>query len=299
MEAIELWHAEDPLLPARWEEIGTLHPYLPYSLYDLNLSKQHLLHDALCLEWFPAQILGNGEETYIPADYVRLNFTVQPTWLLPTFFVSSNGLASGNVQEEAILHGLYEVIERDTLARARTGKLQARPIDQRTIDGQASQSILECFWSAGATVNVYGLVGPTGIACFEVHLSSPSYATVIKGSGCHLDRDVALSRALTEAAQVRLSVIAGARDDIQHRAYTEIRQMRLPARPASTQVAVPFHDMPSYHNHTLNADLKLLTESVSAVAPCSPLVVNFTRPEFNIPVVFVVVPQFRMVEDHS
>jgi YcaO-like protein with predicted kinase domain len=299
MEAIELWHAEEPLLPARWEEIGTLQPSLPYSLYDLNLSEQHLLHDALRLEWFPARILGNGEETYIPADYVRLNFTVQPTWLLPTFFVSSNGLASGNVQEEAILHGLYEVIERDTLARARAGTLQALPIDQHTIDGTASQHILECFRRAGATVSVYGLVGPTGIACFEVHLSSPSYATVMKGSGCHLDRDVALSRALTEAAQVRLAVSAGARDDIQHRAYTEIRQMRPPARPASTQVAVHFHTMPTYSNSTLNADLNLLVGRVGAVAPCPPLVVDLTRPDLNIPVVFVVVPQFRMVEEHS
>ncbi len=299
MEAIELWHAEEPSLPALWEEIGTLQPCLPYSLYDLNLSKQHLLHDALRLEWFPAQILGTKQETYIPADYTRLNFTVRPTWLLPTFFVSSNGLASGNIREEAILHGLYEVIERDALARVRAGTLRPLLIEPETIDGGASRPILERFWRAGATVNIYGLPGPTGIACFEVHLSSPSYATVMKGSGCHLDRDVALSRALTEAAQVRLSVIAGTRDDIQHRAYTEIRQMRAPARLVKRQVATSFYKMPSGNHSDLNADLALLVERVGAVVPCPPLVVDFTRPEFNIPVVFVIVPQFRMVEEHS
>lgn len=300
MEAIELWHAEEPVLPAHWEEIGTLQPCLPYSLYDLNLSAQHLLHDALRLEWFPAQILGSEKETYIPADYVRLNFTIRPTWLMPAFFVSSNGLASGNVPEEAILHGLYEVIERDTLARSHAGTLQTLSIEQQTIDGAASLPILERFWRAGATVNIYGLVSPTGLACFEVHLSSPSYSTVIKGSGCHLDRDVALSRALTEAAQVRLSVIAGARDDIQHRAYTEVRQMRPPARSSREQQATAhFHDMPSYHNGDLKADLDMVAERVSGIASCPPLVVHLTRPEFNIPVVFVIVPRFRMVEEHS
>src|SRR5262245_66558882 len=34
------------------------------------------------------------------------------------------------------------------------------------------------------------------------------------GYGCHPDRDVALSRALTEAAPSRLALIAGTRDDL-------------------------------------------------------------------------------------
>jgi len=299
MEAIELWHAEEPILPTRREKIDALEPSLPYALSDLNLSPQQLLHAGLCLEWFPARILGSSAITYVPAEYVRLNFTVRPTWLLPGFLASSNGLASGNILEEAIVHGLYEVIERDTLARARSGALQALRIDPRTIDGSVSRPILEQFWRAGATVDVDGMVSSTGVACFEVQLSSPSYSTVIKGSGCHLDRDVALSRALTEAAQVRLSVIAGARDDIQHRAYTEVRQMRPPARRPGKQGAVSFHTLPTSENDDLGADLAVLVGRVREVAPCPPLVVDLTRPEFALPVVFVVVPQFRMVEEQS
>ena len=34
------------------------------------------------------------------------------------------------------------------------------------------------------------------------------------GSGCHLSKEIALSRALTEAAQSRLTFIAGSRDDL-------------------------------------------------------------------------------------
>lgn len=299
MEAIELWHAEDPRLPVRWEEIGTLQPALPYSLYDLNLNEQHLLHDALRLEWFPARVLGSQAETYIPADYVRLNFTIRPTWLLPGFYTSSNGLASGNILEEAILHGLYEVIERDTLAHARTNAHTALRIDHQTIDGAASLAILERFKRVGATVDIYGMTSSTGIACFEVALSSSSYAAVIKGSGCHLDRDVALSRALTEAAQVRLAVISGARDDIQHRAYTEVRQMQPLVRRPSEQAVTHFHAIPSCNNSDLNTDLALLVNRVCSVAPCAPLVVDLTHPEFNIPVVFVIIPQFRVVKEHS
>src|SRR5581483_10381453 len=41
------------------------------------------------------------------------------------------------------------------------------------------------------------------------------------GAGCHPDRTVALSRALTEAAQVRLTYIAGIRDDLAPAEYAD------------------------------------------------------------------------------
>ncbi len=46
------------------------------------------------------------------------------------------------------------------------------------------------------------------------------------GFGCHADRDVALSRALTEAAQARLTVISGARDDIGAGGYRDSGLLR-------------------------------------------------------------------------
>lgn len=270
MEAIELWYAEDPQLLTCQEEIGALAPSLPYALSDLALSKQHLLHDALRLEWFPAQVLGSTEQTFVPADLVRLNFTLQATWVLPAFSVSSNGLASGNVLEEAIVHGLYEVIERDALARAQAGVVPVLPIDLPTVDGPVSRQVLDQLQRAGATVEVAGLLAPTDVPCFEARLSSAGYPTVIKGSGCHLDRDVALSRALTEAAQVRLSVVAGARDDIGQRAYIEVRQMRSPTRISGSAARVPFQRMPSCAQHDLDADLALLIGRLQKTVPSPP-----------------------------
>ncbi len=298
MEAIELWHAEEPSLPSIWAQVGEMSNRLPYSIYDLNLNKHHLIHDALPLEWFPARVIGSLVETFVPANYVRVNSTMHDTWLLPTFFTTSNGLASGNVQDEAILHGLYEVIERDTLVRARAGTLQRIFINPASVDGTATAPLLKQFKEADATVEIQGLVGPTGITCFEVHLTSPSYSRVIEGYGCHLDRDVALSRALTEAAQIRLSIIAGSRDDIQHGAYSEIQQMRPLSKVSEQRATSHFHTIPSTGNLDLQADLSEVLKRLRSVVSCPPLFVDLTRAEFNIPVVFVVVPQFRMVEGY-
>jgi len=298
MEAIELWHAEEPQLPSVRAEIGEMSEQLPYSIYDLNLAHHSLLHDALPLEWVPASILGSCEKTYVPIDYVRLNGCLQNTWLLPTFQHTSNGLASGNIHEEAILHGLYEVIERDTIALERSGALSSLPIDPATVNGQASGPLLERLHKAGAMVKIRGMVGPTGISCFEARLTSQSYPMMISGHGCHLDRDVALSRALTEAAQVRLSVISGARDDIQHGAYIEIQQMRAVIKATGEGPLANFNTMPSAGSLDLTADLREVTRRIRAAIPCPPLFVDLTREAFNIPVVYVVVPQMHMVEGH-
>jgi ribosomal protein S12 methylthiotransferase accessory factor len=297
MEAIELWHAEEPDLPAITLPLGEVKGQLPYSVADLNLLRQHILHDALPLSWFPAQFIGSSEYTLVPASYVQLNMLVSESWVLPVFAVTSNGLASGNIREEALLHGLYEVIERDTLVRARAGEIVRQYIDPATVDGNATGPILEQFLRAGASVEIQGLLGPTGIACFEVHLASASYPRSIAGYGCHLDRDVALSRALTEAAQIRLSIIAGSRDDIQHGAYAEIQQMRA-AFQLPHRSLVDFHTIPSSSGLDLVSDLQEVTRRVCKVVSCPPFFVDLTRSTIGIPVVFVVVPQLRMVEDH-
>ena len=232
---------------------------------------------------------------------MRLDFTARESWFLPTFFVTSNGLASGNTQQEAILHALYEVIERDSLALARTGVVRRTPIDLDTIDGTASSYVLERLRKAGATVEVFDVTGPTGISCLEARLISPSYPIFAGGSGCHLDRDVALSRALTEAAQSRLTMIAGARDDLHIRFYKTIRSRRALPRFEKKLPLAHFREVASAHSSHLTADLREVTRRVLSVLPagaCPPLIVDLTRPEFNIPVVYVVVPQFRFSEAH-
>ena len=296
MESIESWHAEQPELASTRATIGEMASHLPYSIYDLNLSKHHLIHDNLELEWFPARRLDTSEETFVPADYIRLDFTTTRDWLLPTFYTTSNGLASGNILEEAILHGLYEVIERDTFERARIGGCSKTPIDPSTVDGAASASVLELLWRAKASVEIFSAVGPTGIGCFEANITSPTYPIKASGYGCHLDRDVALSRALTEAAQSRLSIISGARDDIRHHAYVGIRNRRPAVRSFITQPLTDFRQTPSAPHSYLTADLNEVIRRVCSVTAPPPLVVDLTRQELNIPVAYVIVPTFRFLE---
>jgi len=298
MEAIELWHAEEPQLPCVREEVGAMVKSLPYALNDLDIAPHAILHETLPLDWSPAFFIGTTEQTVLPTEYLRLNGSTGNTWLLPTFQHTSNGLASGNIRVEAILHGLYEVIERDTLARSREHMIPIMMIDPATVDSPAEGMLLERLRSAGASVEIRAMLGPSQIVCFETRLTSPNYPMLISGYGCHLDRDVALSRALTESAQIRLSVISGARDDIHHAAYKEIQQMRSLKHARDSQTLTDFRALPSMCSPDLEADLREVTRRVSEVVNCPPLYVDLTRSDVNIPVVHVVVPQMRVMEGH-
>lgn len=125
---------------------------------------------------------------------------------------SSNGLASGNTLEEATLHALLELLERDTLAlhSARDESRRLWPLPA-PFDAWAERWQFE-----GVTLHVRELPNEFGLPCFQAHLHEPGSADVnlAAGSGLHLDRDIALARAVTEAAQSRLSTLHGGRDDI-------------------------------------------------------------------------------------
>lgn len=299
MESIEMWHAENPSLHSVQATVGEMAARLPYTVYDLTLAAHHCLHDGFMLDWFPGKMVGSGAETFVPAGYIRLDFTPTRSWLPPTFEVSSNGLASGNTFEEALLHALYEVIERDTFAQAKLQKLATVSIDASTVDGQASGALLECFSRAGADFEIDCVTSSTGIACFGVRLISPSYPIVSVGYGCHLDRDVALSRALTEAAQSRLTMISGARDDIDQRSYARIKSQHQIVKLETKRAGTAFHDLPSLCLSDLAADLQEVTHRLLTAVACSPIVVDLTHAELNIPVVFVIAPKLRFWETHK
>jgi thioglycine synthase len=59
-----------------------------------------------------------GEEVLVPAELVFSRYTAKPPSVNGFLYSHTNGLASGNVLEEAICHALCEVIERDAASLA-------------------------------------------------------------------------------------------------------------------------------------------------------------------------------------
>ncbi|MEU3609800.1 YcaO-like family protein [Streptomyces sp. NPDC035033] len=214
-EAIELRHAErvepDPALtraPATALD-------LPYDLMDLDHEPGTLITPRTPLHWVTGTDLITGEPVPVPLDAVRLTLTAGRPWQPPGLQPSSNGLASGNTPHEAALHALYEVIERDSLTRLdSTGHDGRVDIDADSVTDPLNASLVRLCRTAGVHLEIALVPNPWQVPCFTAYVWSEDFPVWSAGSGAHSTPSVALSRAITEAAQSRLTAITGTRDDL-------------------------------------------------------------------------------------
>ncbi len=152
------------------------------------------------------------------------------------FWQSTDGLASGNTLLEAINHGLNERIERDAVALA--SFLSADDIAERRVGVDAFgddvlSDLAPRIRAAGLRLSLFDVTSDLGVPVFLAVVapgegSDPSGWSLLdaaSGSGAHPLPVRAALRAVTEAAQSRLTNISGARDDI----FPEEYETMLPA----------------------------------------------------------------------
>jgi ribosomal protein S12 methylthiotransferase accessory factor len=114
------------------------------------------------------------------------------------------------------------------------------------------------------------------------------------GAGCHPSRQIALLRALTEAAQDRLTLIAGSRDDVLREDYLRqrspdvLRNQRALLR--ATGSMRDYRCVPTTDHATFDEDLNYMLQRLQAVGITRAVMVDLTRPEFGVPVTKMVIP---------
>ncbi|WP_285735298.1 YcaO-like family protein [Kitasatospora phosalacinea] len=164
----------------------------------------------------PAEDVTTGRSVLVPAELVFHPFAENPGQRL--FGTGTNGLCSGNSVDEATVHGLCEVIERDVrsfdLLRDRS-----RPVPPDGLGGDP-RALWEKVEAAGLTAVLRCTPNEFGLPYFDGYVLEPDAdapVALAHGSGLHLLRDIAAVRALAEAAQSRLTYIHGGRDDLADR----------------------------------------------------------------------------------
>ncbi len=114
------------------------------------------------------------------------------------------------------------------------------------------------------------------------------------GYGAHTSPAVALSRALTEAAQSRITVIAASRDENFRTMYNAQNNTQTLTRTRKVFFSAPgtyrFGSNAGFDNDTLNEDLDELLGRLRAVGIENVVAVDLTRPDIEIPTVKVVIP---------
>jgi len=295
MESIETWHAEHVALPRRratWRALRARARVVDVR----GLARAGALGVERAIDWVEGWDLVREEAIWVPLEAVTLDTVFRTP---PVFDVSSNGLASGNHLLEAIVHGLTEVIERDAEARWRAERGDRR-VDLATVEG-AGRALITRLVTAGVHVTVWDLTSDVGIPVYGCAIledpNEPAWRALglYQGFGCHLDPEIAMVRAITEAVQTRVTYIAGSRDDFfpfdYDRATDEELLLGIWADLTRTpRRRVDLRRAPRLAGGTFEADVRTVVDRLVAAGASRAIVVDLTRPDHRIPVVKCLVP---------
>ena len=300
MEAIETYHAETITLPLKYASFGELrYNHRMVDMAGLPFCAGSRWRDDLAMLWIEGGELQSGQPIWLPYELVSTNYTLPLPPGSGCFAANTNGLASGNSLGEAICHGLCELIERDatTLWRVRSPAARsARAIDPATIADVDCRDLLDRFERANVAVRIWNVTTDIEVACFQCLImgSHALDADPEFGAGCHPRREVALCRALTEAAQARTTYIVGARDDLASELYDDdVRASRAEEARALFQAPPPAGDFaaaPSWDADTVEDDVEEIVRRLQQVGLDQVAFVDLTKPGFRLPVARVVVP---------
>jgi len=310
MEALEFFFAEPGIgsVSTRWgsarDVAGQEHAddaildFVPLLQREIDLDGPLLLASARNLE--------SGDEYTVPAELI---FYPAPDVGQSIFGSSTNGLASGNSLLEATLQALLELIERDIWSFEFV-RGESKLIEAASLPDHVSE-IVERAERNGLQLKVRTIPNDYGMpffAAFVFDLNNPSRQTFNGGWACDLDRDRALVRAVTEAAQSRVAFIHGGRKvptsraadstlEDQQREAKLVRQHMLGVSDQREQMSLI--DVPDLaFAGTLEQKLATVIERLRRVVQDQIYRVVLTPPESPLQVVRVVVPLLENLKEN-
>jgi YcaO-like protein with predicted kinase domain len=246
-------------------------------------------------EWSRMRNLRDDREWLVPADLVSLPAYADGLLASHPWAASSNGLASGNHLLEAVCAGLYEVIERDAIScwQVAHGRGARRlVIDNDTIGGPVIRELLDHLDRRGADVQIVWTPTEIGVpTCAAYLLDRRPGAGIYKGYGCHLDPEIAMVRAVTEAVQGRTIFVAGARDDLLRASYAVLKRGNAtPEEFRRDAVVISVDDLPDRATSSFHGDIAVMLDALAAAGFEHVLARELDASAFEVSVARVVVP---------
>ena len=252
-------------------------------------------------EWNLAHDIITDNDYYVLSNAVFHPYN-HDTEVESLFKSNTNGLASGNVLEEAILHGIFEVIERDAWSIFEMTHKNYSQINIDSIESELIKEIIDKFESQGIKIKLMDFTADINIPTIAASADDTvtrDAGLLTLGIGTHLDPEVAILRALTEVAQSRATQINGAREDTvradfaREAGYERMKRInKYYFRQEEEQINLS--DIENKSTTSIDEDIDIVKEELIANDIKHVLYTDLTRPEVDVSVVRVIIPEMEV-----
>jgi len=158
------------------------------------------LDDKTTIDWTHAWSLTHDERRYVPLTYCYSEAPIE----CGTIYCSpcGNGVAAGACLEEAILHGLLELVERDAASIWWYNRVSRPAIDIESFGDSYFDAVSDDYDRLGWKMWVLDLTHDIPIPSYVAiaHRSEDDHFSI--GFGTHVEPRIAVQRALTELNQL-------------------------------------------------------------------------------------------------
>ncbi len=241
-----------------------------YKLYDV--------FSELPLRWCQAYNLSQNKGMLVPIDW---------------FFMINqyNGSSAGNCNEEAILQGICEVVERHVSAIVWKKKVSTPSLDISDLQDPLAKELVKRYKNAGINIYVNDFSLATGIPTISVVACDPSTfpesSEIVWTAGTTTSPEKSLIRALTEVAQLGGDFNTGSN-------YVpsglpkprSLEEIDFVINPLSR---VSIHDLPDISDQNIRIEIERVVSALSRNG-MDVVIVDITHDLLNIPAFYTIIP---------
>lgn len=239
----------------------------------------------LPIRWTSAFSLNERRHIYLPFTYCYAN---PPPWIdLEYCRHNANGSAAGNCPTEAVLQGMFELIERDAVGIWWYNRIPRPKVDFDAFDDAFFHHTKAEYAERGWELWVLDLTHDLDTPVCAAIAHNPGLGGYSMGFGCHIEAKLAVQRALTELNQLdprpgQTSTMAFALQKLESSAFLH--------PDAGLESALDTRARAGYAS--LNSPLQATNRKLAA-HQLETYIVNKSRPDIDLSVVQVVIPGLR------
>ncbi len=320
-EAIERYSGEDTgtscRMTASYRELGAqaIHPNAVMHFSERQFAEREAwnarkskfnrvpepLDDTARIDWSQVWSLSGQHHKYLPTQFLYYAAPAAKGSSKVYALGCSNGNASGNQLEEAVLQGFFELVERDAVALWWYNRLKKPGVAVESFGEPYLLALSAYYQTLGREVWALDITSDLGIPAFVAisRLTQGPQERILMGLGCHLDARTALQRAFAEMNQM-LGMAEGdeggqltIEDEETVSWLTTANVANQPYLTADERVPdKQYTDYARRHSGDLLDDLTLCQRIVEQKG-MEMLVLDQTRADVKMPVVKVIVPGLR------